>query len=213
MAKRRTAIDEPEAAGAGPHADGSDHSGETLEQRVHRLEDAVAALQDTHIMEERITEQVIGRVGRPAGPAATGIIDANQHPAAAQAPDGTAPAEAPAAAPAPEPPPRSWAFVETFRDIRTAFRMFFDHRYRASWSAYLALMILAYVLVSQWLWTLWGVVPLIGLLAGPMHLTFIGTILDKAVGLVLALFAFKLLHRELRRYREVSAVYPPYQDY
>ncbi len=35
---------------------------ESLEQRVHRLEDAVAAMQDTRLLEERVAERVKERV-------------------------------------------------------------------------------------------------------------------------------------------------------
>jgi hypothetical protein len=212
MAKRRGVVDEPGPSVGETTGNGLDQAGENLEQRVHRLEDAVAALQDTHTMEERITERILGRVAGPAGNETTGIFDADQHPHQPASPDTHTPEPSPVTPPAATGPNQQpWVILGTLREIRTTFRMFFDHRYRASWSAYFALMILAYVLVSQWLWSLWGVIPFIGLLAGPMHVTFIGTILDKAVDLVLALYAFKVLHRELLRYREVSAVYPPYQ--
>src|SRR5437762_9248785 len=36
--------------------------GEALEQRLRRLEDAVAAIQDTQLMEDRVVERVIQRV-------------------------------------------------------------------------------------------------------------------------------------------------------
>jgi hypothetical protein len=117
--------------------------------------------------------------------------------------------ETPPPSVAPRPP---WAIVEVVRDVRTAFAMFFDSRYRTSWSAFFALMLLAYVLVSHYLWALWAAVPFFGVLSGVMQITFIGPLLDKAIGLLLALYAFKILGREMARYREaISSPPPPYR--
>src|SRR5438105_4824108 len=55
-------------------AHGHEETVEALEQRVRRLEDAIAALQDTQLMEDRVVERVRQRVElhhvegpRPAG--------------------------------------------------------------------------------------------------------------------------------------------------
>ncbi len=179
-----------------------DHAAETLEQRVHRLEDAVAALQDMQLVEERITERVIDRMQHKPAPASTGIIDAGRHPPAAAAdPPRTEAPRNPTPAPA-AAPRRAWLLVEVFREMRTLVGMFFDSRYRVSWSAFFALMVLAYILVSHYLWKLWLAVPVLGLLSIPMDFPFIGPLLDKAVDLVLALFAYKTLSREMARYKE-----------
>jgi hypothetical protein len=208
MVDRNAMIDEA----AGVHAEAADNGHypqETLEQRVHRLEDAVAALQDMQLVEERITERVLERVHAKPDSLSTGIVDAQQlaHPS-------TGPALLAGSEMAADSPRvrnisggRSWVIVEAFRELRIMFRMFFDSRYRVSWSAFFALMVLAYILVSKWLWSLWGAVPILGMLTGPMHLTFIGEILDKAVDLILALLAYKTLSREMRRYRETISSY------
>jgi hypothetical protein len=177
---------------------------ETLEQRVHRLEEAVAALQETEIIEERIAERVVDRMQRRPAPESTGIVETDRRarppvgPSLSPGSDVQANSQTVSQLSARKP----WLIVEVFRELRVMFRMFFDTRYRVSWSAFFALMILAYILVSQWLWALWSGVPLLGWLTLPMHLTFLGEILDKAVDLLLALFAYKTLSREMRRYRE-----------
>src|SRR5262245_22596491 len=51
-------LDSPTTSGADPQ------SLSALEGRVHRLEEAVAALQDTHLMEERIVEKLRGEALR-----------------------------------------------------------------------------------------------------------------------------------------------------
>jgi hypothetical protein len=193
-------IDDDAAAQTDAAANGH-HPEESLEQRVHRLEDAVAALQDTQLIEERVTERVVGRMHQKPVSASTGIIDAQRLAHASTGPALSAGSEV-AGESRPVNTRRSWVIVEGLRELRTMFRMFFDSRYRVSWSAFFALMVLAYILVSKWLWSLWGAVPILGLLTGPMHLTFIGEILDKSVDLILALFAYKTLSREMRRYRE-----------
>ena len=56
---------------------------ESLEQRVHRLEDAVAAMQDTRLLEERVAQRIKERVNgnlseRPSSAAGI-IIEAGRH--------------------------------------------------------------------------------------------------------------------------------------
>jgi hypothetical protein len=204
MIDRSLTIDD-RADNHGEPAHAADLHTESLQQRVHRLEDAVAALQDTHIMEDRVTERVLGKVSRAKDLEGTGIVEAERrtappatvaHPSIAQ----------PVATAAPSVTARTaWVAVEVFRDIRTGVAMFFDPRYRVSWGAYFAMLLLFYVLVSHWLWSLWAGIPLLGLVSVPLGFPVVGAILDKALGLVFALFAFTRLAREMRRYQAAIA--------
>jgi hypothetical protein len=206
MIDRGAMIDDAAAGHGEPPMDVPGHAPESLEQRVHRLEDAVAALQDTQLMEERITERVMDRVhGReaPAPTAVTAALRRTPEPAPESNPSAPEPTPEPSAAPASVR--RSWLIVEVFRELKTMIGMFFDTRYRVSWSALFALMLLAYVLVSQWLWTLWAGIPVLGFVSTVMNIGFVGTILDKAVDLIFALFAYKTLSREMVRYRAAIA--------
>jgi hypothetical protein len=213
MIDRNTMIEDPAVATTEPPSDGPEHAMEPLEQRVHRLEDAVAALQDTALMEERITERVVGRMNRKAAADGLALMDAECRTTASSSP-AAPPADAAAASPPPvTSKPSSWVITEVFREIRTLFAMFFDPRYHVSWSAMLALMLVAYVLVSHWLWTLWAFVPIVGVLSGPMAWPFVGPLLDKTLGLIIALFAYKILSREMVRYREALARQSSHQPY
>src|SRR5580704_15638987 len=50
-------------------------SGESFERRIRRLEDAVAAMQDTQLMEDRVVERVVERVDLyPQLPASPGLF-------------------------------------------------------------------------------------------------------------------------------------------
>jgi hypothetical protein len=87
-----------------------------------------------------------------------------------------------------------------FADARVILRMFFDPRYRLSLTGrFVPLFLLALIATSHF----WGCVLGTGLPLG------IGTLLDKAVDLVLAFVLFKVLGQEARRYRETSPDLPP----
>src|SRR4051794_6851827 len=63
---------DPLRAFPGPHDEPAD--GEALERRVRRLEDAVAAIQDTQIMEDRVVERVAHRVEHASYAQGPGMI-------------------------------------------------------------------------------------------------------------------------------------------
>jgi hypothetical protein len=166
-----------------------------LEQRVHRLEDAVAALQDTRQLEERLVQRVTERVSRPAlgGREASGlVIEARRHllPAAlGLIPSAT---EAPAAGPPGAAPLRqSWLILDAYSEARAIFRMFVDPRYRMGRWTWLAAVGLLAAILTSWIW-----LPGTSILPG-----VVGTLLVKMVDLVLAFFLYKVLAREARRYR------------
>jgi hypothetical protein len=190
-----------------PH--GNDETVEALEQRVRRLEDAIAALQDTQLMEDRVVERVRQRVElhhveqhRPAG----GLIVSaarmlmpkhvddvppeNPHPDA-----GTPPTDGQTANGTATPPPEAaqpgWLVVELYREIRGMVRMLADHRYRMSWTG--KAVPLAAILAAVISWLLISGIPLVG------------GLLDRAVDLTLILLVYKAMSRELGRYRELLA--------
>jgi hypothetical protein len=174
-----------------------------LEQRVRRLEDAVATLQDTRPLEERIVERVSRRLnrnlaqttqdsgtvvapGRSLLPAALDLIrnkaaEGERHSAG---PYGSL--------------PRPWFLFDAYTELRTMVRMFLDSRYRPTWLARIAPLVLLALVMTSWIW-----------LPGTTILpTSLMTIIDKTVDIALAFLAFKVLHREARRYRELVADLP-----
>jgi hypothetical protein len=169
---------------------------EILEQRLHRLENAVEALQDTRQLEERLVERVADRMSRNPPRAlveASGVlIEAKRRrmPAkygSTRSSEGGLPEALPVAAP---PPRQPWFVFEALADIKAMLRMFIDPHYRPARFSLLMTMILLTAIFTSWLW-----VP------GTALLGIIGTGLDKVVDLVLALFLYKILSREARRYR------------
>jgi hypothetical protein len=174
---------------------------ETLAQRVQRLEDAVAALQDTQHLEDRVYERVTERLqGKPAAAPSRAVktmIAAERRttepqPATAEEPLPAAPALLPALT-APLLRPSAWLLFDLISEARTILRMFFDIRYRVAWSTYLVVLVLVpFIITSHW----W--VPLSGF-------PVVGPLIDKVVDLILAFVVFKVLSREARRYREVVA--------
>jgi len=193
-----------------PH--GHEETVEALEQRVRRLEDAIAALQDTQLMEDRVVERVRQRVElhhvehtRPPGlfvSAARMLMPKQVEEIPAEQPhaDGSA---APVidgatangtAAPAPEAAQPGWLLVELYREIRGMLRMFADHRYRMSWTG--KAIPLAAILVAVISWLIISGIPLVG------------GLLDRAVDLTLIVLVYKAMSRELCRYRELlSRIY------
>jgi hypothetical protein len=163
-----------------------------LEQRIRRLEDALAQLQDP-------------RAGEPAAaPTSTAVSAALVVPPESHAP-------APAATPvvAPIPPRRApllgvpsagqhlWLLREAVAEARAIWRMYFDPRYRLSWLGRIVPAVLACAILLSGFWN-----PL-------AHLPVVGGLLDKLVDLVLAFVLFKVLSHEARRYRETAPDLPP----
>jgi hypothetical protein len=188
-----------------PH--GSEETVEALEQRVRRLEDAVAAIQDTHLMEDRVVERVRQRLElhhlETPRPAAGLFMNAARMllpkpvdevpPDESAATAGAAPADGestngPAAAPK-EPSKPSWLLVELYREVRAMLRMFADYRYRMSWTG--KVVPLAALVVAVISWVLISGIPLVG------------GLFDRLIDLVLIVLVYKALSREVQRYHEL----------
>jgi hypothetical protein len=161
-----------------------DANGEALEQRVRRLEDAVAAIQDTQLMEDRVVERVVHRVehfSAPSGPgffagAARMLIPRSTEAAGNGAANGTPEAG------------RTSVVVGFFQDLRWIMRMLGDYRYRMSWTGRIVLVSAIVVGVLSWL-----------LLAG---LPLVGGIGDRFVLILAAVITFKAMQREVVFYQE-----------
>jgi hypothetical protein len=186
---------------------------EDLQGRVHRLEHAVASLQDTRALEERVIERVRQRLPTAlpvvAGKVDDRVVDSQRHPApramdsaASKTLSGATPANAAlalatlppaarAAATAVLLPRHRWLLWDVWTELVAIVRMFLDVRYHVGWFARLAVLVLVPVILTSHLW-LWLPVSLFG-------------ITDKLVDLLLAFFLYKTLTREAGRYREWRA--------
>jgi hypothetical protein len=201
MAKRVTMFQttpEPPEGAAGADAPG--HPAESLEQRVQRLEDAVAALQDTRPLEDRVIERVSEQLGitvprREPDPRTEHMITAERRTAAPPA-DGVSTQETPPLPPQGTSPliaRHPWLLFDLLGELRAMVRMFFDVRYHVAWSTRVTVLILLpLIFLSGW-WCPLAYVPLLG------------PVVEKVVDLVLAFFVYKALSREARRYREIRA--------
>jgi hypothetical protein len=91
-----------------------------------------------------------------------------------------------------EAPRRTWFLLELWFEIRLAVKMYFDPRYRVSRMAqiafplFAALLVLNYFLFSVW-FTIWIVSPIV----------------ERLLDVILAVLAYRVLTRELDRYRAV----------
>jgi hypothetical protein len=74
--------------------------------------------------------------------------------------------------------------------------MFSDYRYRRhmTWTAFLTPFVFLACILMVWFWM-------------PTSIPVLGILLDKVVDLLLAFFAYKILSRELVRYRDMMAGY------
>src|SRR5437763_3321619 len=171
-----------------------------IEQRVRRLEDAVAALQDTQLMEDRVVERVVQRVDRAPLtlheshgflvdasrmllPKTVEAVPTDGSPAAGNSTGATALTEAARS---------TWLLIEVFRDFRAMLRMLADYRYRMTWTARIVLAVAVGVIVLSWLW---------------LHGNFfgVGTVIDRVVLVIVVVVVYKVLSREVERYRELLA--------
>jgi hypothetical protein len=172
-----------------------------LEQRVCRLEQAVAELQELRGV--RPAEPPGGPACGPAPvpnaspfPSPTAIlVDVPRRMIGAMV--GAAhELPRPAAPAAPPRPQRRWLLFDALAEARAIVRMFLDPRYHLPWPArVLPLVLLAAILTSSWL-------PFMGI-------PVVGGLLNKVIDLVLAFLLFKVLGHEARRYRETAPDLPP----
>jgi hypothetical protein len=154
---------------------------EALEQRVHRLEDAVAALQDTRQLENRLVER-LSRLAPFARPESAGLTIEATGRLVPAARGQVAPQATPASS-------RPWLLLDAYHEARTVFRMFFDARYRVSRGVLPLSIGLLAAIGTSWLW-----VP-------ASSLPVFGALWTRLFDLVLAFILFKVLQREARRYR------------
>jgi hypothetical protein len=195
MSKRGVRNPEP-----GPLAEAGAPSVQSLEQRVRRLEDAVAALQDTRMLEERVVARVGERLNHNAVPpreSSGSLVEAGRRllPAAVESFRAHAGSvETVGRLVAPPGKRRHWLLYDLYDELRTVVVMLLDLRYRPylSWTACLGPpMLLALLLTSgYWLRLLYPVGSLIA-----------DTPLDKLLDFFLGLLVYQILAREARRYR------------
>ena len=92
----------------------------------------------------------------------------------------------------PDPARRGWFFGQLWAEARLAARMYFDPRYRISRTAQVVFPLVAVLLVfNYFLFGWWVAVPIVSPVA------------ERLLDAALAVFAYRVLARELDRYRAV----------
>jgi hypothetical protein len=168
-----------------------------LRERIHRLEDAVAALQDTRPLEDRVVERVVERVRPPIArdnpeikngsrPPVLGVVRGNEE----SAPPAAIPMGLRETPSARQKSP--WLLFDLLGEVRTIVRMYFDPRYHMSRLARLMPVVVLVIVALSWFF-----------LDG--HILYIGTVIDKLIDLFLFVLTYKVLTREADRYRAALA--------
>ena len=177
-----------------------------LEQRIRRIEDALA-----HLLEQRTSEtRVTTTPAPPAPPPPPPAMPTPPAPTAALFDMGKrllgaashavmqAPVPSPAAAPPSSVGGRAlWLLWDTWAEARAIVRMFVDPRYQLPWSARILPLSLVAAIITSYYWMPGTTIPVLG------------TWINKAVDLALAFVLFKWLGHEARRYRQTSPDLPP----
>lgn len=174
-----------------------------VEERLRRLEDAVAALQDRPARAAaRPDAGLVLSHADPAAPAGSGTSDLLRETSRRLLPLAVGFLHGPSSDPtgnATATGRRPWLLVEAVDELRLIFRMFTDRRYRVSWVAWVVPLAVVFLMVTSSM--LIGGIP------------FVGSSLAKVVDLILAFFAYKALTREAHRYREAAPYLPDPQAY
>lgn len=186
---------------------------EELNDRIHRLEAALAAMQDTKLMEDRLIERVIHRIDQTPtngtaqthdDAAAAAMLDAGSRliPSAmrvigSQINAATSPTAAPSTS---FLSAQSWLLTDMLQEIRTFFVMFVDHRYRTTWVAKIIPLAALALFIMSWIFRYLGSWAILG-------------VFDYALDFFLVILVYKTLQREAGRYRAAVAGLPPRQPY
>lgn len=151
-----------------------------LEQRVCRLEEKLAAWPETEVLEERIAERLRAQ------------LEITRHPEPVPTENHAADNLLEAASRAlPEASVlrTAWLVSELLADIRDLLVLWTDRRYRVTWPTPVLVVLLATLVFTSGWWSPLSWIP------------FVGWFLDKLLDLLLAFLLFKILIREMRRYR------------
>ncbi len=179
---------------------------DSLLERVRKLEEALAEVQNLHGIEQRVADRVATQlqIDRPArrrplppfSRSAVALLDAGKHllPSLGRS---DAPPGPPPPANASNATQRSWLLWETIAEARAIVRMYLDPRYTKSWLGRTIPLVLTAAFVLAHYWVPFAIVGIVG------------PIIEKAAQLLVGFVLFKVLGHEARRYRETAPDLPP----
>jgi hypothetical protein len=177
-----------------------------IQDRIDRLEQALAPLQRLDGLEERLLQRVTTYIDRtkPEAPVATTQIAEPSILAKASALGAVGkqllttmvmPAVLSSPSPSPSSRARPWAIREILAELQAMFYMYVDPRYRLSWPG----RIVPPVLLGLFLTTDWW---------APYFMCGLGWLLRKPIEILLCFSLIKLLSYEARRYRDTAPDLP-----
>ena len=172
----------------------SDMTRAPLEERIRKLETALADRPAGN--DDAIADRVIARLSDLAAehernPDSRGLLVLGS---AANSPPPPQGAILQPPAPAGEYAPRMWFFTNLFAELRLVLTMYFDPRYRISRTTQFALPGMMLLLIFDYFFfALWVPIP------------FLSPVLERLLAVAAGILIYKLLTRELGRYREVLA--------
>jgi len=169
-----------------------------LPDRIGRLETGMAELRDTI---SRFAELMIGEVkdlrqSHADLPGPTPPTN-EEVPVTAQTGEGQQAPAAPAATTR-----RPWLLMELLADFASTFRMYFDPRYRVRRATQLLVPLIVGLLIVNFVF-----------FRTVFVLPIISTTLEKLVDIVLAILLYKVISREIYRYRQVIGQLVTWQSY
>ncbi len=175
-----------------------------LEERVRRLESALARMQDTQQLENRVAAKVTDQITQELAPVAgtpptAGLVEIGKKLFEMALP----PPPPRTLSPRPEGSRPGWLLWEVLAEARVIGRMYVDPRYRMTWVGRIVpiVLLLAFFWPSFVVW----MIPVVNLL---LLVKGVDGIVVTAMQLLIAYVMFKVLSHEARRYREVSRDLP-----
>lgn len=165
-----------------------------LEARIQRLESAFAERPAAND-EDELANRVITRLSALAAERdqyGDGVLVLASRAEAPPAPPQGAVLHPPATAV--EPTSRTWFLAHVVAELRLVLTMYFDPRYRISRTAQFALPgIVLVIIFNYFFFSVW------------VNITFLSPVVERLLIVILAVLGYKLLVREIARYREVLA--------
>jgi hypothetical protein len=178
-----------------------------LEDRVRKLEAALAerpGATDEDVLADKVIARLTALATEPRaidGSDRVVVLDATAGsrallPAAPQPPDGVV--LEPPATPT-DPTRRKWFLTQLWSEVRLAFQMYFDPRYRISRTAQFALPGIGLLLIfNYFFFSVW------------VSIAFVSPVVERVLAVFLGILGYMLLTRETARYREVLAYLAKY---
>jgi hypothetical protein len=181
-----------------------------LEERIRKLE-SVLAERAGEAGDDALADRVIARLTalasepRALANAERVVVlesgaDGRALVAVPPPPDGAV-LEPPPPANVPDPARRRWFLTQLWSEIRLAFAMYFDPRYRISRTTQFAIPGIGLLLIfNYFFFSVW------------VSVAFLSPVIERLLGVLLGILGYMLLTREIARYRDVLAYlakYPP----